>query len=431
MRGGTRRTLHRATAGLVVLTLAAPVGATSPGENGRIAFVSGMGGAAGNDNSADVYLLSGPNGTVTKLTGVAGQHRHPDWSPDLTELVYALNGTVDGGDGTFDLWFHRVGTTSRSRETGPDALREDRPAFSPDGSLLAYEAEMSSGGQWDILVKDLATDVVFNLTNTPNHIEGKPIWSRDGQYVYFSRRPVAGGNDDILRERADGVGSPVTIINGVVGVEDQPVYQAALAPDDSRMCYTRGPFGSTDADVWVANMLGPQNPFNLSDSDVGAYNCAWSPDGKRVTYVNGVFSNGALVHEKADDTGSRQNLTTNTADHFDGNPAWAPRFPALCLGIPATIVGTEGPDVIVGTDERDVVATFTGDDTVNLLDGDDILCLGKGKDTGRGRDGDDRLLGGSGNDKLYGNADQDIIRGGKGIDLCDGGPGTDNVAECE
>jgi hypothetical protein len=217
----------------------------------------------------------------------------------------------------------------------------------------------------------------------------------------------------------------------VVGADDQPVYQAALAPDDSRMCYTRGPFGSTEADVWVANLLGPQNPFNLSDSDVGAYNCAWSPNGKRVAYVNGVFSNGALVHEKADDSGSRQALTPDTANHFDGNPAWAPRFPALCLGIPTTIVGTAGPDVILGTDERDVVSTFSGADTVDLLDGDDIACLGSGKDTARGRDGADRLLGGNDNDTLYGNKGPDIIRGGKGTDQCDGGPGTDTIAECE
>jgi hypothetical protein len=34
--------------------------------------------------------------------------------------------------------------------------------------------------------------------------------------------------------------------------------------------------------------------------------------------VNGVFTNGALVYERSDDSGARKLLTTTIANHFDG-----------------------------------------------------------------------------------------------------------------
>ena len=71
------------------LSLPAAAPAVFPGENGKIAFVSGRGGPANDDSSADVYILNGPNGIVDPLTTAAGQHRHPAWSPNLKTIAYA------------------------------------------------------------------------------------------------------------------------------------------------------------------------------------------------------------------------------------------------------------------------------------------------------------------------------------------------------
>jgi hypothetical protein len=73
-------------------------------------------------------------------------------------------------------------------------------------------------------------------------------------------------------------------------------YQPALAPQSAAMCFTRGPFGTTNADVFtiepVEFLNGTQT--DLSDSSTGAYNCAYSPEGDRVAFVEGIFTNGAL-----------------------------------------------------------------------------------------------------------------------------------------
>ena len=127
---------------------------------------------------------------------------------------------------------------------------------------------------------------------------------------------------------------------------------------------------------------------------------------------------------------------------------------ASCNGVPATIVGTAGPDRILGTNARDVVYGGPGNDTISGLNGDDLLCGGPGNDLldggngndlldgtfgddrllgGNGNDlldgtfGDDRLLGGNGNDKLFGGPGDDVIVADNGDDVANAGPGSDNV----
>ena len=93
--------------------------------DGKILFVSGRGGPADNDSSADVYILSGPGGTVHSLTSADGQHRHPDWSPDLKRVAYALWASASDRD----IWIHDLVDGSRSRgDTIGANVSDDRPA---------------------------------------------------------------------------------------------------------------------------------------------------------------------------------------------------------------------------------------------------------------------------------------------------------------
>jgi Tol biopolymer transport system component len=403
-----------------LLAIAPAAQAAFPGENGKIVFVSGMGGPAGNDSGADVYILSGPNGSVQTLDVRPGQHRHPAWSPDLKRVAYAL---WDGSTNE-KIWVHDIASGAVDR-LGPEAsiIRDDRPSWSPDGRKIAFESEVTDGsGQLDIMIKDVSVGitggVLQNLTNTSNSIEGKPVWSPDGKWIYFSRRGLPPStDDDILRARADGTGSVEPVINS-----STPEYQAALSPDGKRMCYTRGAFGSTDADVYVLEIGTFDIGYDLSDTAQGAYNCAWSPDGQFITYVRGVFTNGALVYEKSDDSGSAQLLTTDTPNHFDGNPDWAPLRPAFCQGVPLTIAGTGASETIDGTAGKDVIHAFGGDDRVRGLGGGDRICGGRGND---------RIFGGTGRDSLFGEAGNDRLDGGAGTDRCVGGKGKDVLIGCE
>ncbi len=120
-----------------------------------------------------------------------------------------------------------------------------------------------------------------------------------------------------------------------------------------------------------------------------------------------------------------------------------------CDGLPATIVGTTGPDVIVGTPGPDVIHAMTGDDRVNGGAGDDVICGGVGNDVLQGQGDDDRLFGDPGDDVMDGgeggccfvptNTGDDVLEGGVGADILhtsdfptlgnklEGGPGNDQL----
>ena len=403
----------------VSLALPGAAMAVFPGENGKIAYVSGRGGTANDDSSADVFILDGPgDSTPTQLTTQPGQHRHPAWSPDLKTIAYARWNTANDEKIFLDD-VDDPGPANERLGISASNVRDDRPAWNPKGNKIAYESEVTDGsGQMDILVTNVETNATVNLTNTPTLIEGKPVWSLDGKTLYYSRRGLPPAtDDDILSEPADNSGIPSAVLISAVAE-----YQPALSPRGDAMCFTRGPFGSASADVFTLTpptLSGTQ--VDLSDSSTGAYNCAYSPEGDKVAFVEGVFTNGALMYENSDDSGTPSLLAPDTPAHFDGNPDWAPKQPPFCQEKPATIARTDGPDDIKGTDDRDVIAAFAAADVVRSRDGNDLVCGGSGRD---------ELRGGPGKDRLFGEDGRDTLIGGPGKDTCVGGPGRDDEVSC-
>jgi dipeptidyl aminopeptidase/acylaminoacyl peptidase len=447
--------------------------AVFPGENGEIAYVSGQGGAPNNDSSADVYILEGIGDlTASQFTSLAGQHRHPAWSPDLTRIAYAV---FNGAD--HELYVHEVGepapTVPFDGAFSP-TITEDRPSWSPDGTKLAYEREVLIGAgpdsQLDIMIYDFETNTEENLTKSTVFDEGKPVWTPDGETLYYSigvSDTVNANNftpfDDIAAEAADGSDPNPDFI-----VTDGESYQPALSPDGERLCYTSGPFGSANADVLTVAADGSGTPVDLSDTAAGGYNCAWSPDGQFIAWVIGTFTGGELVYEPSDDSvATPSELAPNVDQHFDGNPDWAPQEPAFCRGEPAQIAGTSGNDTLNGTGDDDVIVAHGGRDVVDAGAGNDLVCGadgndrikggggkdrafgeggkdklnggggkdkldgGGGKDKLKGAGGKDKLKGRGGKDKLNGGGGKDKLNGGGGKDTCDGGPGQDKLKQCE
>lgn len=90
----------------------------------------------------------------------------------------------------------------------------------------------------------------------------------------------------------------------------------------------------------------------------------------------------------------------------------------LCLGLEATIVGSDADDELVGTDGDDVIVGLGGDDIIYAFAGDDIVCAGEGNDTIFGAAGSDTIDGEGGNDTVLGGDGSDGLSGGAGIDTC-------------
>ena len=89
----------------------------------------------------------------------------------------------------------------------------------------------------------------------------------------------------------------------------------------------------------------------------------------------------------------------------------------MCAGLPATIVGTDGPDSLEGTDGADVVALGAGGDEFFGHDGDDVICGGPGGDDLSGMGGADRISGGGGPDEIHQDGPDELIHGGSDDDV--------------
>jgi Tol biopolymer transport system component len=302
---------------LPAATLAAKP-ATFPGDNGKIAFVSGR---DGGNPEADVYILDSIDDTTpTKLTSASGQHRHPSWSPDGTKITYAL---WAGGGTVWDIWIHDLATNTSTNLTNSPSIKEDNPSWSPDGTRIAFDSEVSPGsGQTDILITNLETGATSNLTDSSDLVESRPAWSPDGKWIYYSRRGTASGSDDdIYRELSNDGGTPDSVVS-----TPEAEYQVAVSPNGQRICWTQGPYGSATAQVYVRNVDGSGGSSTpLSDGNpLGAYNCAWSPDGIKIAYALGIFGGAALVVEDANSVLIPPVVVTDATGVFDGNPDWAP-----------------------------------------------------------------------------------------------------------
>ena len=105
----------------------------------------------------------------------------------------------------------------------------------------------------------------------------------------------------------------------------------------------------------------------------------------------------------------------------------------ICLGEPATIVGTEerdalwgtnGPDVMVGLGDVDFIFGRAEGDS-SLPDEGDLICGGAEGDLMHGYGGNDVMAGNAGDDVVSGREDADRLTGGSGADQVIGGAGHD------
>jgi hypothetical protein len=178
----------------------------------RLVFSSTLHARSNAFEDYELYVVNADGSGLTRLTFNNLYEYEPTWHPSGTEIAFVRNRLEPGIDPAIlrmPVIPHAGAATivSRGSETGT-------PAWSPDGSSLAYTGSSGSGDSFRI---DVYTTTAGRLTTCCDN--KSPSWSPDGGELAFERE----GN--IWRMRADGTSAELVI------AEPFPTRLPAWSPD--------------------------------------------------------------------------------------------------------------------------------------------------------------------------------------------------------
>ena len=209
-------------------------------------------------------------GRLIRLTKTSGTEKNPAWSPDGTKIAYEC---YSDGDVMTDsqvknrtissilvssICVMNVDGSDRKRLT-EELYNQHSPAWSPDGTKIAF----SAGDGIHIINADGSP-----VTDGPIS-GGSPTWSPDGQRIAFSTK------GDIYVINTDGT--------GLQQVTDDrfPDWEPAWSPDGKRIAFTSRE-KETSA-IYLIDLDSSQRTLLYGDprnEDSPVESPAWSPDGK-------------------------------------------------------------------------------------------------------------------------------------------------------
>jgi Tol biopolymer transport system component len=226
----------------------------------------------------------------------------PDWSAEGARLAFVRCAPVELGN--CDIFTMAADGTDVVRLTKTPEVQETWPAWSPDGSRVAYTSDASDAFQ-DIWVMDADGFGQTQLTTTPG-FDAFPEWSPDGSRIAFTSDRSA--LDDIWVMDPDG-SNPVRLTHGT-NVDERPDW----SPDGTRIVFGRG------GDVWVMDADGT-NETALTGTAHDDFAPAYSPNGRKIAFNRrGRDERIAVRAMRADGTGRAQ----RTFGRIDFFPDWQP-----------------------------------------------------------------------------------------------------------
>jgi Tol biopolymer transport system component len=202
-------------------------------------------------------------------------YSHPDVSPDGSRI--AFHADVDGHSQINVM--DADGTDSRVVTNDPFGAED--PDWSPDGAAIAYQAVGKGDAGWDIFVVDLGSGRIRRLTREMGDASDAS-WSPDGTRILYT---VGRGNDTILRV--------VDVSSGVVmqlTSRGDSAAEGSWSPDGTTIAYSLDAVGGEVAGpddgrhgIWLMDPDG-SGRRELVTGDAASFRPLYSPDGTRIAY---------------------------------------------------------------------------------------------------------------------------------------------------
>lgn len=247
---------------LVSFSLAPDV--AGPQEVSKIAFVTSR------DGNEEIYVVNSDGSGLTKLTQNPDRDFAPAWSPDGSKIAFRS----DRGEGFGNLYVMDADGSSQTRlvtNAGDDGSGDYTPHWSPGGSKILFYANRE-GADYGFYVVNADGSSLTNLTlESGLQSAYPPSWSADGS--------------KILCESGDRTGQHIHVMNpdGTDPIELAEGMRPAWSPDGSKIVF--GVWTQSGADIYLMNADGSERT-RLTEMPEGVFAGvpSWSPDGTKIAF---------------------------------------------------------------------------------------------------------------------------------------------------
>jgi Tol biopolymer transport system component len=292
--------------------------------NGRIAFVASRNGPPG-----EIYVMNPDGSGQTNLTKSSTSEVCPAFSPDGTRIAFVREWKsvwVMNADGS--------GQTAVLPNAGGEFTSVMCADWSPDGTKLAFTGIRSAEpDNQDVFAVGADGTNLQRLTTDPAS-DTTPRWSPDGTRIAFSSirdRVPNEVNYEIYVMAADG-SNQMRLTNNT-----KFDHSPAWSPDGTRIAFTSRRDGNFEIYVMNADGSGQTRLTVNPNDDMDA---EWSPDGTKIAFTSSRDGRFGEIYTMNPDGTAPLNLTN--ADFFDMDPSWQKLSEPL-FGQPPTPTPTPTP----------------------------------------------------------------------------------------
>jgi TolB protein len=159
-----------------------------------------------------IFVMNVDDGSPTKtnITNSSGKiDQDPDWSPNGQAIVFTRHdykpNDPDKGAASAEIYVINADGTGDAQQLTSNGKEPRGPAWSPDGSHIAFLCRLGTNGTYEICVMNAdgsdQTQLTFNAV-----LDATPSWSPDGLKIVFHRNVEKQGLQIWVMNAADGTG---------------------------------------------------------------------------------------------------------------------------------------------------------------------------------------------------------------------------------